>query len=57
MLIIAIAIAIAIALIMWILCAAGKDSPQYDTCKYKEICENDNESYFCCWREKEDDDK
>ena len=48
---------IAIAIMMWALCAAGKDSPQCDTCEHKEVCENDNESYFCCFASKEDDDK
>ena len=37
----------------WALCAAGKTAPQCDLCKHKEICDNDNESYFCCFERKE----
>ena len=38
---------------MWALCASGKTAPQCDLCKHKEICDNDNESYFCCFERKE----
>ena len=37
----------------WALCAADKTAPQCDLCKHKEICDNDNESYFCCFERKE----
>lgn len=42
---------------MWALCASGKTAPQCDLCKHKDLCENDSESYFCCFERREDEDE